>query len=97
MQQSPQKTGSKDLQRAPKPVVDKERALRVWEEAESSRSSGNANFFKSLRNNRTSIIVALIAIALIFFRLQEATCVTRAFLLAPFSPNISSLSKQIQR
>ena len=68
-------SGSKDLKRAPKPVVNKERAWKVWEEAESSRASGNANFFKTLRNNRTAIIVGLIAAALIFFRLQEATCV----------------------
>jgi hypothetical protein len=46
MQQSPQKTGSKGLLRAPNPVVDKQRALRIWEEeTESSHSSGNANFF----------------------------------------------------
>jgi hypothetical protein len=75
MLQSHSASGSKDLKRAPKPVVNKERAWKVWEEAESSRASGNANFFKTLRNNRTAIIVGLIAAALIFFRLQEATCV----------------------
>ena len=98
MQKSPSKTGSKDLQRAPKPVVDKERALKTWEEAESSRASGNANFFKTLRNNRTAIIVALIAVALVFFRLQEATCVTLMFLLVgPLLSHCFLTSKQIQR
>ena len=71
--QSPMRTGSKDLQRAPKPVVDKERALKFWQDSESSRPSGNANFYKALRNNKAAIIVAVVAVALIWFRLQEAT------------------------
>ena len=69
------KKASSNLQRAPRLVVDKERALKFWEESESNRASDNSNFFKTLRNNRTTIIVAIVAAALIFFRLQEATCV----------------------
>jgi hypothetical protein len=69
------KKASSNLLRAPRLVVDKERALKFWEESESNRASDNSNFFKTLRNNRTTIIVAIVAAALIFFRLQEATCV----------------------
>lgn len=97
-QQSPKKASSKDLQRAPKPLVDKERALKFWEESESSRASGNANFYKTLRSNRTSIIVVLIAIALIYFRLQEATCVQPCFNVSALSyPTPSLHNEQIQR
>jgi hypothetical protein len=73
--QSPPRAVSKDLQRAPKPVVDKERALKFWEDSESERPSGNAGFYKALRNNRAAIIVAVVAVALVYFRLQEATYV----------------------
>ncbi len=77
------KKASSNLQRAPRLVVDKERALKFWEESESKRVSGSHNFFKTLRNNRSTIIVAIAAAALIFFRLQEATCVK----LLPFPPS----------
>jgi hypothetical protein len=53
--------------------VDKERALKFWQDSESSRPSGNANFYKALRNNKAAIIVAVVAVALVWFRLQEAT------------------------
>ncbi len=99
--QSPSKAVSKDLQRAPKPVVDKERALKFWEDSESERPSGNASFYKALRNNRIAIIVAVVAVVLVYFRLQEATYVVPSRLLHQAAPPLPfrefSLFDKVQR
>jgi hypothetical protein len=73
--QPPHLSSFKDLKKAPKLIVNKARAFEFWERSESSRASSNSSFFKILRQNKATVIVALIAILIVYFRLQEATCV----------------------